>query len=236
MQHLLLLHGAIGSMDQFENLKKQLSHSFKVHCINFSGHGGNKIDNTAFSIKLFSEDVLEYLQVNNIEKINIFGYSMGGYVGMYLAKQHPEKIDKLITLATKFYWDETVAEKETKMLDAEKIEIKLPDFANTLKERHQPQNWKLVLQKTAGMLSEMGKVNSLKPEDYMVIKTPVKLMIGDRDKMVTLNETLEVYHNLPAAQVSILPNTAHPIEGVDAARLGYEIKDFLKQEPPPIFN
>lgn len=152
---------------------------------------------------------------------------MGGYVAMYLAKYHPERVNKIITLATKFNWNETIAANETKMLNAGKIETKLPDFAAALQKRHAPNEWKTVLEKTAARLIEMGKDNPLKPEDYPAILHPVLLMLGDRDKMVTLDETVEVYKNLPKAQLTILPNTAHPIEMVDQARLAYEIRSFL---------
>lgn len=228
MQQILLLHGAIGAMDQLSGLENDLADSFLVHRLNFSGHGGSPLSDKPFSIKLFAEEVLSFLAKKGIETINIFGYSMGGYVAMYLAKHHPQQIQKIITLATKFTWDEAVAANEIKMLNAAKIEEKLPDFASSLKKRHAPNNWKTVLEKTADMLIEMGKNNPLKPGDYLSIQHPSLLMLGDRDKMVTLNETLEVYHNLPNAQLAILPNTPHPIEMVNQARLVYEIKSFLQ--------
>jgi pimeloyl-ACP methyl ester carboxylesterase len=77
------------------------------------------------------------------------------------------------------------------------------------------------------MLTEMGKENPLKTADYQNIEHPVLLMLGDRDKMVTLEETVEVYKNLPQAQLAVLPKTSHPIEMVDLDRLAYEIKSFL---------
>ncbi|HNU88603.1 MAG TPA: alpha/beta fold hydrolase [Ferruginibacter sp.] len=228
MQHLLLLHGAIGSMDQFADLKKILAEDYHVHCINFTGHGGLSLPKEDFSIKMFAADVLNYMEQTGVEAMNIFGYSMGGYVGIYLAKMVPEKINRLATLATKFHWDEAIAEKETGMLNAQKIEEKLPAFAQSLIERHQQQNWKQVLKKTADMLIEMGKNNPLKSPDYTSIGIPVKLMLGDRDKMVTLDETLQVYRALPNARLCIIPDTAHPIEAVDITRLTYEIRDFMK--------
>ena len=133
MQHILLLHGAIGAMDQLSDLENDLADSFFVHRINFSGHGGSPLSDDPFSIKLFAEDVLLFLDKEQIETIHIFGYSMGGYVAMYLAKHHPQKIKKIITLATKFAWDVTIAANEIKMLNAEKIEEMLPQFANSLK-------------------------------------------------------------------------------------------------------
>ena len=228
MQQLLLLHGAIGAMDQLSELEIYLADSFFVHRLNFSGHGGSPFINQHFSIPLFAKEVISFLDKKEIESIAVFGYSMGGYVAMYLAKHHPQRIHKIITLATKFNWDEVIAAKEIKMLNAQKIEEKLPDFASTLQNRHAPNNWKTVLQKTVDMLVEMGSSNPLKTDDFKNIQQPVLLMLGDRDKMVTLNETLEVYNNLPQAQLAVLPNTQHPIEMVNTARLVNEIKSFLQ--------
>jgi pimeloyl-ACP methyl ester carboxylesterase len=152
---------------------------------------------------------------------------MGGYVAMYLAKHHPQKINKVITLATKFTCDEAIAAKEIKMLNAEKIEEKLPGFAMSLQKRHAPNNWKTVLEKTAAMLLEMGNANPLKPDDYKIIQHPVLLMLGDRDKMVSLDETLEVYKNLSDAQLAVLPDTAHPVEMLNIDRLTFELRTFL---------
>ena len=227
MEDVLLLHGAIGSIDQLSLLKKKLVNSFTVHSLNFSGHGGSPFVDEPFSIPLFASELICYLDKNKIESTHIFGYSMGGYVAMYLAKNHPQKVKKIITLATKFTWDESIAAQEIKMLNADKIEEKLPDFAAALQKRHAPNDWKIVLQKTADMLTAMGKDNPLKAADYPTIQHPALLMLGDRDKMVPLAETAEVYKNLPQAQLAILPNTAHPIEMVNIDRLTNEIKSFL---------
>jgi pimeloyl-ACP methyl ester carboxylesterase len=227
MQSILLLHGAIGAADQLLQLQGELADSFSVHRLNFSGHGGSPYAAEPFSIKLFAAEVIAFLDKHQISSIHIFGYSMGGYVAMYLAKYHPERVNKIITLATKFNWDETIAANETKMLNADKIAQKLPDFAAALQKRHAPNDWKTVLEKTAAMLIDMGKGNPLKPGDYPEIQHPVLLMLGDRDKMVTLDETVEVYNKLPKAQLAILPNTTHPIEMVNQVRLAYEISSFL---------
>jgi pimeloyl-ACP methyl ester carboxylesterase len=227
MQQILLLHGAIGATDQLLPLQRELAGSFTVHCLNFSGHGGLPYAAQSFSIQLFATEVLAFLDKKGITNIPIFGYSMGGYVAMYLAKFHPERVNKIITLATKFKWNETIASNEIKMLNADKIAEKLPAFAATLQKRHAPNDWKIILKKTSAMLTEMGKLNPLKMSDYPAIQNQVLLMLGDRDKMVTMDETAEVYKNLSNAQLAILPNTAHPIEMVDQARLANEIRIFL---------
>ncbi|MBS1688551.1 MAG: alpha/beta fold hydrolase [Bacteroidetes bacterium] len=228
MHSLLLLHGAIGAQSQLVPLAALLANSYDVHLLNFSGHGGEAIPAHPFSIESFAEDVIKFMKEKGLAQVSIFGYSMGGYVAMYLAKHHPEKINKIVTLATKYHWDEVIAAKEVQMLDPEKIEIKIPAFANALKERHLLQNWKDVLGKTAEMMKALGQHNTLQIEDYASITAPALLLLGDRDKMVSIDETINVYKSLPAAQMAILPNTAHPIEQADKDLLAYFIKRFIQ--------
>ena len=225
MEHLLLLHGAIGAKDQLQPLAEQLADKYIIHSTNFTGHGGTTIPEKIFSIPLFAKQVLAYLGENNIDKTNVFGYSMGGYVAMYLAKNDPEKINKCITLATKYYWDELVAAKEVKKLDPAIIQQKIPAFAAQLKQRHTPQDWESVLKKTAELLEGLGKNNVL--QDYAAINIPILLMLGDRDKMIILEETFVVFNQLPNAEMAMLPGTPHPIEQVDISYLTFVIKKFL---------
>lgn len=227
MQPLLLLHGAIGASRQLVPLVGLLRDSRKIYAPDFTGHGGRPIDGH-FSMKILAEDVLQFMEKEGIEKADVFGYSMGGYVGMYLAKHYPEKVRRIITLATKYHWDEATAAKEVKMLDPEKIQQKIPSFADTLKERHAPNDWREVLKKTADMMLALGCDNTLKAEDYTSINIPALLLIGDRDKMITLEETIAVYKALPYAQMGILPDTQHPIEQTDIELLGMMIKRFLR--------
>ena len=229
MQHILLLHGALGSKDQLQPLATALGNTFQVHTFNFSGHGGRPFSNTAFSIPFFCEQIVEFMQEAGIAQASIFGYSMGGYAAMYLAKQHPEKINKLITLATKFHWDEKTAAREVKMLDGKTIQEKVPAFAAQLQQRHAPNDWQDLLNKTSELLTDLGKRNSLLLEDYASITTPCLVLLGDRDKMVTLDETIAVYKQLPNAQCGVLPGTPHAFEQVNMGLLKQLISQFINQ-------
>lgn len=226
MEQLLLLHGAIGAKDQLEPLKQQLSSQFIVHSINFSGHGSEALPEH-FSIEQFAKDVITFLDKHAIPTINIFGYSMGGYVALFLAKNYPDRVKKVMTLATKFLWTPEIAQKEVKMLNPDVIAEKLPAFAQTLESRHQPNDWKDVLKKTAAMMLKLGEQNTLSLTDYSSIDQPVMICIGDKDSMVTLEETIAVYRQLKNAQFMVFPNTQHPIERVDVNRLSAEIRSWF---------
>jgi hypothetical protein len=57
---------------------------------------------------------------------------MGGYVALYLASANENLLDKIANLGTKFDWNPETALKESKMLNVEQIEIKVPKFAEVL--------------------------------------------------------------------------------------------------------
>ncbi len=223
MQNLLFLHGAIGSSKQFDALLPLLKEKFYVSTLNFSGHGGTSIPTGEFCIELFAQDVLNYLNGNNIQTIDIFGYSMGGYVGLYLAKHHPERVGKVFTLATKFNWTVESATKEVAMLNAEKIEAKVPAFAKALQQMHGAENWKIVLSKTAEMMVALGNQPTLGLNDFAGIEHSVLVSVGDKDTMVSLEETISVYRQLKNADLLVLPQTQHPFEKVNPEIIYLEV-------------
>jgi pimeloyl-ACP methyl ester carboxylesterase len=226
MQKLLLLHGALGSAENFNQLILLLQADFEIYTLDFEGHGQNQASKTPLTIGGFANQVLEFLDENKIEAINIFGYSMGGYVGLYLAKNHPNRIGKLVTLATKLNWTIEGSQKETSLLNPEMIKEKIPKFAATLEKQH-GQNWEKLMHKTAEMMLGLGKSPELKNDDFATIMTPTLIALGDKDAMVSIEETVAAYSQLPNGQFLVLPNTQHPIERVNMEELVHQIKKYL---------
>lgn len=227
MKTLLLLHGAIGAKDQLQPLAEALKGSYEVHSLNFSGHGGEPFSE-AFSIQQFAEEVLQYISTHQLKNVNVFGYSMGGYVALYLANKHPQTFVKIVTLATKFRWSPELALQEVKMLDSKIIEDRIPAFAKVLQERHAPNSWKLLMEKTTTMMLGLGENPLLTKEDFQNIHTTVKLAVGNADKMVSIDETSEVANWLPNSILLILQDIPHPIEKASVARLVEVITAFIK--------
>lgn len=78
---------------------------FFLHLPNINGHGDYQFKNQDYSIPGFAEDVMDYMDEKEISSVSVFGYNMGGYVALYLAKHYPTRVNNLITSATKFEWD-----------------------------------------------------------------------------------------------------------------------------------
>ena len=101
---MLILHGFLGMGDNWKSLANKFSEKFEVHVIDQRNHGRSFHDDD-FSYELMVEDVLNYMDYHQLDRVDILGHSMGGKTGMLFAVEHPERIQKLIVadIAPKFY-------------------------------------------------------------------------------------------------------------------------------------
>ncbi len=226
MKTIVLLHGAMGAAPQLQPLEQQLKNDYIVYSLNFSGHGAKPFLES-FSIQNFANEVIEFCEANQLKRVNFFGYSMGGYVALYLARHYPHLATSVVTLGTKLLWNQAIAAKEVAMMQPDIIKQKVPAFAQRLQQMHSPNDGKDLMNKTGKMLTEMGEHNPLQIEDYQYITAPVLLMLGDRDKMVSFDETVAAFKHLPKSQLAVMPGAPHAIEQVDVEILAYHITKFI---------
>lgn len=225
-KHLLLLHGALGSKVQLDPIAELVSEAkYTIHTLTFEGHG-TTVSHQPFSIALFVKNVLAYMEENKLDSVDVFGYSMGGYVALQLALNFPERVDRIMTLGTKFDWSKKTAEKEVKLLNPEKIETKVPKFAKRLEELHGEQ-WKEVTSKTGAMMLALANGAKFKNDDLRAINKKVLINIGAKDHMVTLEETENVAELLPNATMKILKDIPHPIDMISKEYIANMIQDFM---------
>lgn len=224
---VILLHGAIGAADQLLPLQTELEkRGARCFPFEFSAHGKTPSNSNGFGIQQFAYELKEFILKNNLQQAHVFGYSMGGYVALYLAATEINLLGNIATLGTKFDWTPETALKESKMLNAEQIELKVPKFAESLANRHGADNWKNLLAKTAEMMIDLGNKNLINDSLLLSIENKVMLGLADNDNMVSYEETRHVFDCLKNKQFYMLPNTKHPIESINIDMLGHLLLDF----------
>jgi pimeloyl-ACP methyl ester carboxylesterase len=225
---LLLLHGALGSEAQLQPLKTLLQKSGRqVFTLNFNGHGGQPLSHQAFGIDSFAHDVDNFLTNHALHNVDIFGYSMGGYVALWFAHQHPQKVSSIATLGTKFDWSPQSAEKEIRKMNPEKIAEKVPAFARLLQQRHQPHDWATLMGDTAAMMQALGEKPMLNESVLSTTKTNTLILLGDKDDMADRQYTERVATLLPKARFQLLSETPHLLEQVNLPALANILNDYF---------
>ncbi len=223
---LVHCHGATGAAQQFQPLIHEL-HDYANFAFDFEGHGESQPTDRPFRIEHFAENLQHFIEHHQLALARIVGYSMGGYVALWLAAHRPELIHSILTLGTNLRWSVDHAERQVRFLNADKMFEKVPAYARELELRHSRAGWRTVLEKTAEMMLDLGAQPRLGSEQYADVKCPVRYGIGDSDSMVSLDETLEAHRATANSQLYVLPATEHPLDRVRMPLLATVIRDFF---------
>jgi len=108
---LLILHGLLGSMDNWRSQAKRLAQSRTIITIDLRNHGHSP-HLAGMSYKEMAMDVIAVLRHEKLAEVDLLGHSMGGKVAMWLALHFPALISRLIIvdIAPKTYplWHQKV--------------------------------------------------------------------------------------------------------------------------------
>src|ERR1700744_875363 len=85
---LFILHGLFGSSDNWQTLGKKFAENFTVYFIDLRNHGRSP-HSAEHSYTAMSEDLLELMNDENLDKVILLGHSMGGKTAMQFAMLYP---------------------------------------------------------------------------------------------------------------------------------------------------
>jgi pimeloyl-ACP methyl ester carboxylesterase len=98
---ILLISGASSDMNAWEpSTLRNLSSNHTVIVYDSRGVGKTTIGSKPFSVQLLANDTAGLLDALKIQKADVLGYSLGSFVAQQLTVTHPEKVNKLILVAS----------------------------------------------------------------------------------------------------------------------------------------
>ena len=102
---LLLIHGMGSASTAWSLLTPELAKNFRVIHIDLPGHGHSKIEaGTEMDPHSLAELVLHELDNLKIEKFHIVGNSLGGWIALDLAAEHPDRVLSVVGIAPAGLW------------------------------------------------------------------------------------------------------------------------------------
>lgn len=101
---MIILHGFLGMSDNWKTLANKFSSYRQVHVVDQRNHGRSFHDDD-FSYEHMVEDLLDYLDYHQLDKVDILGHSMGGKTAMLFAVENPDRVNKLVVadIGPKYY-------------------------------------------------------------------------------------------------------------------------------------
>ncbi len=95
---LLLLHGWMGSSDDYRGVIDRLRWQFNCIAIDLPGHGRTEVigGDLGYDFVNTARGIIQLLDSLGIEGASIAGYSFGGRLALYLALEYPGRFDKVM--------------------------------------------------------------------------------------------------------------------------------------------
>jgi 3-oxoadipate enol-lactonase len=98
---VVILANSLGAtLRMWDPQLEPLTRSFRVVRFDTRGHGGSAVPPGPYTIDELADDVRALLDRLELEKVHYVGLSLGGMIGMRLAAEHPDRIDRLVVLCT----------------------------------------------------------------------------------------------------------------------------------------
>jgi pimeloyl-ACP methyl ester carboxylesterase len=208
---ILFLHGGLSDFDESFAAQKAYFASFRtVIGVDQRGHGHSPDTDQAFSYRQMAEDTAALLQHLKVGPVDIIGHSDGGNVGLLLARYHPELVRRLVISGANARgdYDGLLAYLRFRFSSEERFAAGVGSRERELYARVSPdgmQHWRTMLAKTKALWATRVVIDA---SDLAAIQIPVLVMSGDHDA-IPLEQTVEIYRQLPHAQLCILPATGH---------------------------
>ena len=241
---LLILHGFLGMSDNWKTMGTQFAaNGFQVHLLDLRNHG-KSFHSDEFSYEIMAQDVYDYCKVNNLEKIDILGHSMGGKTAMLFATIHPEMVEKLIVadIAPKFYpqHHQTILEglnavdfsKKPSRNGVEEILTNyIPDFGTRqflLKSLYWKETGQLAFRFNLAVFNKkMDEIGKPLPENA-VFNKPTLFIRGGNSNYILDSDFENIQQHFPDSRIGTIPNVGHWLHA-ENPKLFYEItSSFLK--------
>jgi pimeloyl-ACP methyl ester carboxylesterase len=106
---ILFLHGVLRNWRSFYELYQGLHQEFRLHALDFRGHGKSDRFTTPYLTMSYVEDALALLRQRPAGRVLIYGHSLGAMVALALAALEPSRVAAIVledppfsTLGTRF--------------------------------------------------------------------------------------------------------------------------------------
>ena len=243
---LLVLNGfAATSADWDPSFIVQLASRHELILLNNRGIGGSTDDGKSFDIGKLADDAAQVIETLGFERTSVLGWSMGGFIAQTLALEHPERVDKLILLATDpggtdadlaspAVWSQlintsgTPHEQARRLLSlllplgvAERFYRQFGDIIASARAQLSPG----LLQRQAAAMDAWHR--NAAANRLQQICVPVLIATGTEDVVIPPSNALKLVNAIPGAWLAQFPRSGHAFIAQYPHALAQLINSFL---------
>jgi pimeloyl-ACP methyl ester carboxylesterase len=238
---LLVLHGALATIGMFGDLVPRLARNRQVIAAEQQGHSRTADIDRPLRYEQMADDTAALLDVLGVDRVDVFGFSMGGGVAWQLVVRHPERVGKLVSGSAS-----PIRAHAYEMAAGSLATIFSPEmFAGTpIEAEYQrvashPEAFPALVRKVADLTMTARDIPA---EVVRAVAAPTMIILGDAD-IIRPEGAAELFRlrgggvpadfaGLPPARLAVLPGTTHMTAPMRTGWLRSMIEEFLDAPMP----
>lgn len=238
---VVLIHGGFGDRRMWDAQFRELARDYRVVRYDHRGFGNSSTPDTAYSPV---GDLLQLMDHLGVQKAHIIGNSLGGGTALDLAALHPERVNKVVVVASGangYPYDERDFASTLAVFNAGREQgadtaaaMWLRNAMIAISSQH-PRSAALVRQ----MVTENGDIftmenwpwEPLSPTTYErlgQLTMPVLLIIGEADTPLVQRVADSTAARLPNAELFRIPDADHLPQMVEPDVFNARVRAFLQ--------
>ena len=219
---LILLHGGLGNTEYFGGQVPELAKQYRVIAMDSRGHGRSSRDAQPYSYALMAKDVIALMDFLKIDKASIVGWSDGGIIGLDIAINYPNRLDRLFAFGANTNVAGLRPDIDKNPIFAKYIEKAGRDYERLSKT---PKEYNDFVTQISRMWATQP---DYKPEQLAKITAPVAIADGEHDEAIRQEHDVEMSKAIPGAKLVILPGLSHFAMLQDPKAFNQAVLEFLK--------
>ncbi len=240
---LIFIHGFPLNKFLWNKQVEALKDNYRVIAYDIREHGDSEAGNVEFSIELFVNDLICFMDVLKIEKASICGLSMGGYIALNAVENHPERFDALVLSDTHCIADSSET-KEKRMKSIEDIQKDgLEKYAeDSVRNFFVPESLitkadeiaavkKMILKTSRQSLYKTIIALYVREETCNIldkIKVPVLILVGEKDKITPPGAARFMHEKIQDSTLYIVKHAGHLSNMENPEEFNNQLKSFFE--------
>ncbi|HEY0686270.1 MAG TPA: alpha/beta hydrolase [Steroidobacter sp.] len=221
---VLLIHGGLGSADNWGNQLPALIKSHKVIVADSRGHGRSTRSERRIGYAIMTDDYVALLDRLEIDKVALVGLSDGAIIGLDMAMRYPERLSKLWAFGANY----NVAGLRPDAPDVDNHPLIGPALRKLRQDYEKLSPTPTDYDSFFKAVNEMwAKEPDYQPEQLARITTPTVIADGEHDEFIKRAHTEELARLVPGAKLVILPDVGHLASWQNPRLFNEEMMRFL---------
>jgi len=218
-QAILLMHGYTDSLFSYSRVLPLLDKKYRILAIDHRGHGDSDKPMDGYEMRDFAADAAAFLDAMNVKAAIVVGHSMGSFVAMQLALDHPEKVGRLVLVGTAAKARNAAVEEllgvvstlpdpvPSEFVREFQVGTSSPDLPRDFLDRVVEESSKVPVRVWKKAMEGVA-ARDYTP-DLKKIRVPVTIIWGEKETIFKRAEQEPLIKGLPNAKFVVYPNSGH---------------------------